>query len=165
MIDYCENFIDNIFAPNQAVNLNDLETEEREIETFKRFNYYFDPPKTKPKINLNVKDIVVNNKQPTVPVSMLQPPLSTHNHHECTSPLPKQHSPHQQLHHSQLNQHQHIIQQQQQHLHDECGESSSAYNHQSFIEFLKNSNFHNNFPLNNGPIGSDIKYKYDNIIE
>lgn len=45
------------------VNLNELESEERDIESFKRFNYYFDPPKNKPKINLNVKDIVVSNKK------------------------------------------------------------------------------------------------------
>lgn len=43
------------------VNLNELESEERDIESFKRFNYYFDPPKNKPKINLNVKDIMANN--------------------------------------------------------------------------------------------------------
>lgn len=49
------------------VNLNELESEERDIESFKRFNYYFDPPKTKPKINLNVKDIVVANKKSPVP--------------------------------------------------------------------------------------------------
>ncbi|XP_058467636.1 uncharacterized protein LOC131440392 [Malaya genurostris] len=55
---------ENIFAPNQMVNLNELESEERDIESFKRFNYYFDPPKNKPKINLNVKDIVVNSKKP-----------------------------------------------------------------------------------------------------
>lgn len=52
---------ENIFAPNQMVNLNELESEERDIESFKRFNYYFDPPKNKPKINLNVKDIMANN--------------------------------------------------------------------------------------------------------
>ena len=57
---------DSIFAPNQTVNLNELESDEREIESFKRFNYYFEPPKNKPKVNLNVKDIVVNNKKPTV---------------------------------------------------------------------------------------------------
>lgn len=40
-----------------------MESEERDIESFKRFNYYFEPPKNKPKVNLNVKDIVVNNKK------------------------------------------------------------------------------------------------------
>ncbi|XP_026464708.1 putative uncharacterized protein DDB_G0282133 [Ctenocephalides felis] len=54
--------VDNIFAPNQMVNLSELESEERDIESFKRFNYYFEPPKNKPKINLNVNDIVVKKK-------------------------------------------------------------------------------------------------------
>lgn len=40
-----------------------MESEERDIESFKRFNYYFEPPKNKPKVNLNLKDIVVNNKK------------------------------------------------------------------------------------------------------
>ncbi|XP_055588217.1 uncharacterized protein LOC129740536 [Uranotaenia lowii] len=53
----------NIFAPNQMVNLNELESEERDIEAFKRFNYYFDPPKDKTKINLNVKELVGNSKK------------------------------------------------------------------------------------------------------
>lgn len=65
----CLPILENIFAPNQMVNLNELESEERDIESFKRFNYYFDPPKTKPKINLNVKDIVVANKKSPVPSS------------------------------------------------------------------------------------------------
>lgn len=46
------------------MNLNELEEEERDIEQFKRFNYYFDPPKNKPKINFDVKGIVVAKKQP-----------------------------------------------------------------------------------------------------
>lgn len=45
------------------MNLNELESEERDIETFKRFNYYFEPPKNKPKVNLNLKDIVLNKKK------------------------------------------------------------------------------------------------------
>lgn len=53
-----------MFVPNSAVNLNELETEEREIESFKRFNYYYEPPKNKPKVNLDVKGIVVAKKQP-----------------------------------------------------------------------------------------------------
>lgn len=57
--------VENVFVPNSAVNLNELESEERDIETFKRFNYYFEPPKNKPKINFNMKDIVVTKKQPT----------------------------------------------------------------------------------------------------
>jgi FAM193 family C-terminal len=39
--------------------LNELDLSERDIETFKRFDYFFAPPKNKPKININVKDIVV----------------------------------------------------------------------------------------------------------
>lgn len=54
---------DSIFVPDQTVNLSELESEERDIESFKRFNYYFQPPKNKPKIKLNVKDIVVTKKQ------------------------------------------------------------------------------------------------------
>lgn len=56
---------DSVFVPNQSVNLSELESEERDIESFKRFNWYFEPPKNKPKINFNVKDIVVTKKQPT----------------------------------------------------------------------------------------------------
>lgn len=58
-------FADNIFAPNQAININELESEERDIESFKRFNYFFEPPKNKPKVNFNVKDIVVAKKHPS----------------------------------------------------------------------------------------------------
>lgn len=54
---------ENVFVPNSAVNLNELESEEREIESFKRFNYYYEPPKNKPKVNLDVKGIVVAKKQ------------------------------------------------------------------------------------------------------
>lgn len=56
--------IDSVFVPNQSVNLSELESEERDIESFKRFNWYFEPPKNKPKINFNVKDIVLTKKQP-----------------------------------------------------------------------------------------------------
>lgn len=63
----CLPILENIFAPNQMVNLNELESEERDIESFKRFNYYFDPPKSKPKINLNVKDLVVTSKKSPAP--------------------------------------------------------------------------------------------------
>lgn len=55
---------DSVFLPNQSVDLSKLGPEEREIESFKRFNWYFQPPKNKPKINFNVKDIVVTKKQP-----------------------------------------------------------------------------------------------------
>lgn len=64
---FCFYFIaaDSIFAPNQTVNLNELESEERDVESFKRFNYLFEPPKHKPKVNFNVKDIVVAKKNPS----------------------------------------------------------------------------------------------------
>ncbi|KAJ6638598.1 Protein FAM193A [Pseudolycoriella hygida] len=55
-------FGDSVFAPNQTVNLSELESEERDIESFKRFDYYFEPPKNKPKVNFNVKEIKVRNK-------------------------------------------------------------------------------------------------------
>lgn len=51
--------------------MSELESEERDIETFKRFNYYFEPPKNKPKINFNVKDIVVTKKPPSSETSSL----------------------------------------------------------------------------------------------
>lgn len=55
-------FTDSVFTPNQTVNLSELESEERDIESFKRFDYYFEPPKNKPKVNFNVKDIKVRSK-------------------------------------------------------------------------------------------------------
>lgn len=55
-------FLDSIFAPNQTVNLSELASEEREIESFKRFNYYFKPPANKPKVNFDVKNIVLAKK-------------------------------------------------------------------------------------------------------
>lgn len=61
------NFSENVFVPNSAVNLNELGTEEREIETFKRFNYFYDPPKNKPKVNLDVTKMV--KKPPPPPPS------------------------------------------------------------------------------------------------
>lgn len=51
--------------PNSAVNLNELESDERDIEQFKRFNYYFEPPKNKLKVNFDVKGMVVNKKPPS----------------------------------------------------------------------------------------------------
>lgn len=60
----CNLFIDSIFAPNQTVNLSELESEERDIESFKRFNYYFKPPVHKPKVNFDVKNIVLAKKGP-----------------------------------------------------------------------------------------------------
>lgn len=56
--------LENVFVPNSAVNLNELSEQEREIESFKRFQYYFEPPKNKPKVNLDVNGIVVAKKQP-----------------------------------------------------------------------------------------------------
>lgn len=55
-------FLDSIFAPNQTVNLSELASEERDIESFKRFNYYFKPPANKPKVNFDVKNIVLAKK-------------------------------------------------------------------------------------------------------
>lgn len=53
---------ESVFIPNQKINLNELESEDRDIESFKRFDYYFQPPANKVKVNINVKDIVVNAK-------------------------------------------------------------------------------------------------------
>lgn len=61
---YFAHHLENVFVPNSAVNLNELNEQEREIESFKRFNYYYEPPKNKPKVNLDVKGIVVAKKQP-----------------------------------------------------------------------------------------------------
>lgn len=58
-------FAESVFVPNQSVSLSELESDDRDIEAFKRFNYYFEPPKNKPKVNFNVKDIVVTKKQPS----------------------------------------------------------------------------------------------------
>lgn len=52
-----------VFAPNQQVSLSELETEEREIESFKRFDYFFKPPVHKPKVNFDVKNIVLANRK------------------------------------------------------------------------------------------------------
>ncbi|KAG4067279.1 hypothetical protein HA402_000270 [Bradysia odoriphaga] len=60
--EHISEFGDSVFAPNQTVNLSELESEERDIESFKRFDYYFEPPKNKPKVNFNVKDIKVRSK-------------------------------------------------------------------------------------------------------
>lgn len=54
---------DAVFAPNQQVLLSDLETEEREIESFKRFDYYFKPPANKPKVNFDIRNIVVAQRK------------------------------------------------------------------------------------------------------
>lgn len=52
-----------MFAPNQQVLLSELETEEREIESFKRFDYYFKPPTNKLKVNFDIKNIVVAQRK------------------------------------------------------------------------------------------------------
>lgn len=52
-----------VFAPNQQVSLSELESAEREIESFKRFDYYFKPPVNKPKVNFDVKNIVLANRR------------------------------------------------------------------------------------------------------
>lgn len=45
--------------------MNELDSDDRDIEAFKRFNFYFEPPKNKLKVNFDVKGIVVNKKQPS----------------------------------------------------------------------------------------------------
>lgn len=55
---------ENCFAPNAKLDLESLARDDREIEMFKRFNYCYEPPKNKPKVNLDVKSIVVTKKQP-----------------------------------------------------------------------------------------------------
>lgn len=52
-----------LFAPNQRVSLHDLESEERDIESFKRFNYYFKPPANKQKVNFDVKNFMLANRR------------------------------------------------------------------------------------------------------
>ena len=47
---------ESVFEPAQ-INLNERSPDERDIESFKRFNYFFEPPKSKMKVNLNVQDI------------------------------------------------------------------------------------------------------------
>lgn len=59
--------MENVFAPNERINLNELPSDEREIESFKRFNYFFEPPKNKMKVNLNVQDIYNNSRKPDSP--------------------------------------------------------------------------------------------------
>lgn len=61
--------VESVFEPNQ-VNLNDLPSDEREIESFKRFNYFFEPPKSKLKVNLNVQDIYNNSRSQESPSGM-----------------------------------------------------------------------------------------------
>lgn len=53
---------ESVFEPNQQINLHELPSDERDIESFKRFNYFFEPPKSKLKVNLNVQDIYNNSR-------------------------------------------------------------------------------------------------------
>ncbi|KAI5637228.1 hypothetical protein NE865_10125 [Phthorimaea operculella] len=46
----------SVFAPDRSItNLSSLEVSEREIESFKRFEYFFEPPPHKPKVQLDLK--------------------------------------------------------------------------------------------------------------
>ncbi|KAM3956090.1 LOW QUALITY PROTEIN: uncharacterized protein ACR2FA_009981 [Aphomia sociella] len=48
----------SIFLPDRSItNLSALDLTEREIESFKRFDFYFEPPLHKPKVQFDVKDI------------------------------------------------------------------------------------------------------------
>uniref|UniRef100_A0A2A4K746 Uncharacterized protein n=1 Tax=Heliothis virescens TaxID=7102 RepID=A0A2A4K746_HELVI len=45
----------HVFLPDCSItNLSELELSEREIESFKRFDFYFSPPQHKPKVRLDV---------------------------------------------------------------------------------------------------------------
>lgn len=57
--------MESVFEPNQQINLNELPSDERDIESFKRFNYFFEPPKSKLKVNLNVQDIYRSQDSPS----------------------------------------------------------------------------------------------------
>ncbi|GBP85734.1 hypothetical protein EVAR_62533_1 [Eumeta japonica] len=53
-----EKLITSVFVPDRSItNLNELESSERDIESFKRFEFYFEPPKHKPRVQFNVHDI------------------------------------------------------------------------------------------------------------
>lgn len=48
----------SVFLPDASItNLSSLDLSEREIESFKRFEFYFEPPQHKPKVCLDVRDI------------------------------------------------------------------------------------------------------------
>lgn len=55
--------VERVFEPNQQFNLSDMTSDERDVEAFKRFDYYFEPPKDKLKVNLNVQDIYNSNSR------------------------------------------------------------------------------------------------------
>ncbi|KAH9637589.1 hypothetical protein HF086_014229 [Spodoptera exigua] len=54
----------SVFLPDSSItNLSVLEVSEREIESFKRFDFYFEPPQHKPKVQLDVRDIAAALRQ------------------------------------------------------------------------------------------------------
>lgn len=50
----------NLFVPNSLLNLNELESSERDVKAFQRFNFDFQNPKEKPKVNVNLNDLLTN---------------------------------------------------------------------------------------------------------
>lgn len=55
--------MDSVFEPNQ-INLDEMSSAD--VESLKRFNYFFDP-KNKLKGNLNVQDIYNNSRRQDSP--------------------------------------------------------------------------------------------------
>ncbi|CAK1552918.1 unnamed protein product [Leptosia nina] len=54
----------SVFLPDRNItNLSTLEVTDREIESFKRFDYFFEPPQHKPKVQLDVRDIAAALRQ------------------------------------------------------------------------------------------------------
>ncbi|VVC98153.1 unnamed protein product, partial [Leptidea sinapis] len=54
----------SVFLPDRSItNLSSLDVSEREIESFKRFDFYFEPPQHKPKVQLDVRDIAAALRQ------------------------------------------------------------------------------------------------------
>lgn len=62
------NFADTIFSPPPAdeVENGDVDEYERELEAFKRFCSQSVPAESKAKVNLNIEDIVLKKKGPSV---------------------------------------------------------------------------------------------------
>ncbi|CAG5000986.1 unnamed protein product [Parnassius apollo] len=53
----------SVFLPDRSItNLSALEAAEREIESFKRFDFYFEPPRHKPRVQLDVNALRPANK-------------------------------------------------------------------------------------------------------
>lgn len=69
-----------MFAPNQQISLNDLESEERDIESFKRFSYFLKPPVNKPKVNFDLKNFMMANRK-TAPTMSGSPTDSSPSPH------------------------------------------------------------------------------------